>query len=92
MPLIKLSNHTGALSINLHRNRICAHSDDIAGGMPGRAAADLTPLQHHDVSTPKPGQMPGDAGANDAAADHNDACAGGQTFCHVGISWLNGYG
>ena len=92
MPLIELSNHTGALGINLHRNRICTHSDDIAGRMPGRATANLTPFQHRNIWTPKTGQMPGDAGADDAAADHNDARVGGQTFSHVGISWLNGYG
>ena len=43
------------------------------GGPPG----ELRPLQHHHVWTPKTGQMPGYTGANDAAADHNDARVGG---------------
>ena len=90
MTLIEFSDHTGALGINLDSDRIGTHADDIAGGMPGRAAAHLAPFQHHDVRTPKAGQMPGDAGADDAAADHNNTGICGDALSHVGKYRLMG--
>ncbi len=51
------------------------------GGMPGGARGEAVALQQHDVAPAQVRQMVGDRGADDAAADHDGACAIGQHRC-----------
>jgi hypothetical protein len=44
-----------------------------AGGLAGRAGAELVALDQHDVRDACLGEVEGDAGADDAAADYHDA-------------------
>ena len=52
-----------------------AHGADQPGGVPGGAAAELDPLQQHDIGPAQLGQMIGDAGTDNAAADDDGAGA-----------------
>ena len=62
--------------------RIRAQLPDQPGGMEGRAAGQLGPLQQHDVAPAEPGQVIGGGAADDAAADDDDS-RGRRNVCHV---------
>ncbi len=52
--------------------------------MPGGAVGELRLLQQHHVALPRPDEMKGDAGADDAAADDDDPRVGRERlFAHV---------
>ena len=67
----------------LHGNRVRVHAYDVAGGMPGGAAADFAPFQYNNIVAAKLCQLPGHGTADNAAADNDDLCLGGNTRFHA---------
>ena len=58
--------------------------------MPGRSRGQLTLLEQHDIGFAELGQVVGDAGADDAAADDDDPGAVGKCGCQAGFSFSVG--
>ena len=51
-------------------------------GMPGGAAGELLALKQYDIADPDFCQVVGDGASDDASADDDDLCVGGQCVGH----------
>ena len=79
---LKPAVELGAVLGDLDEGPRTAELGDEAGGVPGRAAGQLAPLEDHYVSTAQLRQVVGDAAADDSASDDDDLGTVGKILGH----------